>query len=57
MVEGSFDSLQAGEFRIVLGKALADVDTPLIFSTKLGNRPKPFEPTTNAPSRFYRFLT
>ena len=28
----------------VLGRALADVDAPLILSTKLGGRPQPFEP-------------
>jgi len=28
----------------VLGKALQDVDTPLILSTKLGGRPQPFQP-------------
>jgi len=28
----------------VLGKALADVDAPLIISTKLGGRPQPFDP-------------
>ena len=28
----------------VLGRALADVDQPLILSTKLGGRPTPFEP-------------
>lgn len=33
-----------GNSEEVLGKALADVDAPVIFSTKLGGRPKPFEP-------------
>jgi aryl-alcohol dehydrogenase-like predicted oxidoreductase len=28
----------------VLGKALQDIDTPLILSTKLGGRPQPFQP-------------
>lgn len=32
----------------VLGKVLAGVDTPLILSTKLGGRPKPFEPQNRA---------
>jgi len=29
----------------VLGKALAGYDGPLVFSTKLGGKPKPFDPT------------
>ena len=28
----------------VLGKCLADIDTPLVLSTKLGGRPDPFDP-------------
>ncbi|MBN1401108.1 MAG: aldo/keto reductase [Anaerolineae bacterium] len=32
----------------VLGRALEDVDAPLILSTKLGGRPQPFEPQNRA---------
>src|SRR5208282_817529 len=28
----------------VLGKILADIDAPLVVSTKLGGRPQPFDP-------------
>ena len=35
----------------VLGKILADVDQPVILSTKLGGRPKPFEPQNKAALR------
>ena len=35
----------------VLGKILADVDRPVILSTKLGGRPQPFEPQNKAALR------
>jgi len=37
-----------GDSEEVLGRALEGVNTPLVFSTKLGGRPKPFEPRNKA---------
>lgn len=37
-----------GDSEEVLGRALEGVNTPLVFSTKLGGRPNPFEPRNKA---------